>query len=319
MSWTGLSLPWHIERPNVAFLAVDVPSPAWRTAMLSVILITYNEEPDIEACLESVGWADELIVVDCGSTDKTREICYRYTSNVYEVERHGSGHQKQVALNHATCPWVLNLDADECVSTELREAIRRVTQDADALEGYRIPRENWILGRRMRYGGWGDDRPVRLFRRASTQVTETQVHEGFVVNGRIGVLFEPLYHNTYKSLFQYLEKLNEYTSVEVRNRLRARPERRIGWVHLTLAPMGTFWKLYVVKRGFLDGFHGLLLCLLSTFSVLIGYAKIWEYQMRRREGSGLFPPIRTEEVRTRQPGYNRLVKGGDEEFDWKQW
>jgi glycosyltransferase involved in cell wall biosynthesis len=285
--------------------------------MLSVILITYNEEPDIEACLESVVWADEIVVVDCGSKDRTVEICTRYTRSIHQVDRHGSGLQKQQALDRATHPWILNIDADERVSPPLRMEIERVLRAEHPYDGYRIPRQNWFLGRHIRHAGWGADCPVRLFRRTQTRVTDTQVHEGFVVDGRVGTLTQPLVHDAYKSLYQYLEKLNEYTSIEVRNRLRARPDRRIRWMHVTLAPLGTFWKMYVVRQGFRDGFQGLLLCLLSSFSVMVGYAKVWEYQMRHREGKGRFPPIRTEEVRTRQPGYNRLIPGGDEEFGWK--
>lgn len=286
-------------------------------ASLSVIIITYNEEPDIEACLQTVEWADEIIVVDCGSADKTVELCSRYTPHVYRVERHGSGRQKQEALNRATGDWALNLDADERVSPELKEEIRSVLNSPDALDGYCIPRHNRFLGRLIRHAGWGDDRPLRLFRRNNAQVTDTQVHEGFVVTGRAGCLRQPLIHEAYKSLYQYLEKLNEYTSIEVRNRLRARPDRRIGPIHFMLAPMGAFWKMYVLKGGIRDGIPGLLLCLFSSFSVMTGYAKVWEYQMRHRSGKGLFPPIRTEEVVTRQPGYNRLVSGGDDEFAWK--
>lgn len=299
------------------FVISLIPNPSLMSA-LSVIVITYNEEPDIAACLESVAWADEIIVVDCGSTDDTLLLCERYTSNVIQVDRHGSGLQKQQALDRATKPWVLNIDADERVSSELKEEIQGVLAGADdAYDGYCIPRYSRFLGRRMRHSGWGDDRPLRLFRRSKTRVSETQVHEGFIVDGRVGVLSQPMIHDAYKSIYQYLEKLNEYTSIEVRNRLRAHPNRRIGWIHLVLAPMGAFWKRYVVKRGFLDGFHGLLLCMLSSMSVMIGYAKVWEYRMRRQEGGGLYPPIRTEEVRTRQPGYNRLHAGGDEEFDWE--
>ncbi|MBI4552400.1 MAG: hypothetical protein HY710_09065, partial [Candidatus Latescibacteria bacterium] len=183
-------------------------------------------------------------------------------------------------------------------------------------DGYCIPRRSRFLGRTIRHAGWGDDRPLRLFRRSKTRVTDTQVHEGFLVDGPVGTLTAHFEHDAYKSLYQYIEKLNEYTSIEVRNRLRAHPDRWIGWPHLVLAPLGVFWKMYVVKRGFLDGLHGLLLCLLSSLSVMIGYAKVWEYQMRHRQGHGMFPPIRTEEVCSRQPGYNRLRVGGDDEFEW---
>lgn len=285
---------------------------------LSVIIITYNEEPDIEACLESVAWADEIVVVDCGSADRTVEVCRRYTDRVSRVERHGSGQQKQDALDQATMPWVLNVDADERVSPDLKQEIQAVLSRDVPYDGYCIPRRSRFLGRTIRHAGWGSDRPLRLFRRSNVRVTATQVHEGFIVDGPVGTLTTHLEHDAYKSLYQYIEKLNEYTSIEVRNRLRAQPDRRIGWTHLMLAPLSFFWKTYVVKRGFLDGFHGLLLCVLSSISVMIGYAKVWEYQMRHREGKGWFPPIRTEEVRSRQPGYNRLHVGGDDEFRWDE-
>lgn len=284
---------------------------------LSVIIITYNEAPHIAACLESVAWADEIIIVDCGSTDGTPGICRNYTDQVYSEARFGSGLQKQQALDKARFPWILNIDADEKASMELRQDIKSIQENGTSFDGFCIPRRNYFLTRQINHAGWGDDRPLRLFRRTKTRVTDTQVHEGFIVEGAIDNLNSPLIHNAYVSLFQYFEKLNEYTSIEVRNRLRANADRRISWVHFTLAPLGAFWKLYVVKKGFLDGLHGLLLCLLSAVSVMTGYAKIWEYQLRHRQGHQLFPPIRTEEITSRQPGYNRLIEGGDEEFDWK--
>ncbi len=284
---------------------------------LSVIIITYNEEPDIRECLESVTWADELVVVDCGSSDGTVEICREYTEEVHVVERHGSGPQKQMALDLAHGPWILNLDADERVTDGLREEIWSVLDHDHAVDAYHIPRTNYFLGRMIRYCGWQDDRPVRLFRKSNTRVTDTQVHEGFVTGGSVADLSQQINHLTYKSLFQYFEKMNEYTSIEVRNRLKAQPDRHIGWVHFTLAPLGMFWKLYILRSGFRDGLHGLLLCVLSSISQLVGYSKVWEYQMRRRNGCRQFPPIRTEELTSRQPGYNRLQDGGDDEFNWK--
>ena len=286
---------------------------------ISVIVITYNEEPHIDTCLRSVSWVDEIVVVDCGSTDRTVEICSGHEKvRLYHEERHGSGRQKQQALDRAVSEWVLNLDADERLSEPLSSEVRRLLQTPGSCDGYRIPRENYFLSRHIRHAaGWGEDRPLRLFRRAKTRVTRTQVHETFVVDGPTGSLDSPLIHDAYTSLYQYIEKLNEYTSIEVRNRLKARPDRKITWVHIALAPLGTFWKLYVMKKGYLDGMQGLLLCLLSSVSVMSGYAKTWEYGMYRKGGGRMFPPIRTEEVRTRQPGYNRLIRGGDDEFNWK--
>lgn len=283
---------------------------------LTVIIITYNEEPDIAACLESVAWADEIVVVDCGSTDDTVAICRRYSSQVHVTDRRGSGPQKQRALDLATTPWVLNIDADEQIPGPLREEILQVIGSPGAADGFHILRRNIFLGKEIRYCGWQDDRPLRLFRRSCTEVTDTQVHEGFIVTGTVARLTNSMYHDAYKSLFQYFEKLNEYTSIEVRNRLRARPGRRISWIHIALAPLGTFWKLYVVKAGFRDGMRGFLLCMLSSVSQMVGYAKIWEYQMRHLQGNRWFPPIRTEELTSRQPGYNRLHSGGDDEFNF---
>ena len=286
---------------------------------ISVIVITYNEEPHIEHCLRSVSWVDEIVVVDCGSTDGTVEICNRHEKvRLFREDQHGSGVQKQQALDRAVSEWVLNVDADERLSESLQSDIKRLLASPAPCDGYHVPRENYFLSRHIRYAaGWGDDRPLRLFRRTKTSVTRTQVHETFEVDGPTGDLSSPLIHDAYGSLYQYIEKLNEYTSIEVRNRLKARPDRKIGWVHIALAPLGTFWKMYVLKRGYLDGMQGLLLCLLSSVSVMSGYAKTWEYRMYRKRGGRMFPPIRTEEVNTRQPGYNRLVRGGDEEFNWK--
>ena len=286
---------------------------------LSIIIITYNEEPNIEICLQSITWADEIIVVDCGSTDRTLEICNRYEKvSLFQEDREGSGAQKQHALDKANSMWVLNLDADESVSESLRLDIQNILECSGQIDGYHVPRENYFLARHIKHAaGWGCDRPLRLFRRVKTSVTKTQVHETFVVDGSTGHLESPLLHQAYKSLYQYIEKLNEYTSIEVRNRLKAQPGRKITWIHILLAPMGTFRKMFVLHKGYRDGIQGLLLCLLSSVSVMLGYAKTWEYKMYRNLGNNEFPPIRTQEVRTRQPGYNQLIKGGDQEFTWE--
>ncbi len=266
--------------------------------MLSVIIITENEERNIERCLSSVRWADEIVVVDAFSEDRTLEICRRSNAKIVQNAWCGYAAQKQFALDHATCPWVLSLDADEEVTDELRIAIQNILASQTPYVGYEINRQSFFLGQRIRHGGWFPDYQLRLFRREKTKIIQRPVHEGFSVEGRISRLESVVHHYTYRSIQHYLYKMNEYTSLEVMNKL-SRKKRQVRWYDFITHPLAVFVRMFILLHGYRDGFRGFLLTFYSSLYNLLIYAKCWEFQHAQKHGAKL-PPVSTEELHVLQ-------------------
>ncbi len=242
---------------------------------LSVIVITKNEEKNIRACLESVRQADEIVVVDAESTDRTRAICHEFTDKIYIRAWDGFAAQKQFALDQATHEWVLSLDADERVRPELWQEILILLKGGTDFDGFRIARRSYFMGKWMRYGGWYPGYQVRLFRRNRTGVSSARVHEGFLVEGRIGTLTQDLDHFSHPTLFHSLEKLNRYSTLEALDRL---DRKRVRPIHFITHPLSAFLHKFIVQRAFLDGFYGFLLSWISALVKMALYMKIWYHQ-----------------------------------------
>ncbi|HNW61231.1 MAG TPA: glycosyltransferase family 2 protein [bacterium] len=243
---------------------------------LSVIVITLNESRHITACLESVAWADEIIVVDAESSDDTVALARRFTPRVFVEKFRGYSGQKNFALDQARGEWVLWLDADERVTPELAAEIRRTIAAADACAGYEMPRKAFFLSRWIRHCGWYPGYVLRLFRRNRGRFDERQVHETLQLEGDRGRLNGDLEHYTDDSLEHYFHKFNTYTTLAARELGAGR--RRFGMASLLLRPVHAFVKMYLFKGGFRDGMHGLVLCLLSAHYVAAKYAKVLERQ-----------------------------------------
>ncbi|MBN1543286.1 glycosyltransferase family 2 protein [candidate division KSB1 bacterium] len=250
---------------------------------LSVIVITYNEERHISECLESVSWADESIVVDSKSQDRTVEIAKKYTNKVIVTDFLGYAANKALALSQASGDWILWLDADERVTPELANEIRLRIAKESAVQGYEIARKAFFLGRWIRHCGWYPGYVLRLFRRGSGRFNERQVHEGVELDGERARLQEPLLHYTDDSLEHYLWKFNRYTSLAAED--LALKNRRAGAIDILFRPPVMFVKMYLIKGGFLDGVQGLMLCLLSAAYVAAKYAKLWERGRSRDSNS----------------------------------
>jgi glycosyltransferase involved in cell wall biosynthesis len=248
------------------------------TQKLSVIVITRNEEHDIAACLDSVkGLADEIVVIDSGSTDKTLEICRRYTSNVSHQDFLGYGPQKQRALEKAQGPWILNIDADERVTPALAQEIRAVLSSEPDATGFNIPFNHYFLGTHLRFGGSAGEKHIRLFRKDSASYGKDQVHEVIQVNGRIVTLRHSIEHHSYRDLTEYLEKCNHYTSL-IAAKKHANGERFHVWQHLRLPY--EFAVRYVLKLGFLDGSPGFAYALLSSYYVWLKFMKLRDFEIK---------------------------------------
>jgi len=246
-------------------------------AKLSVTLITYNEESKVGDALESVKWADEIVVVDSLSTDRTVEICQRYTEKVYRMPWQGYVIQKNLALEKASHEWVLNLDADERVSPGLAEEIKQVLQTGE-LAGYYIPRRVFYLGAWIQYGGWYPDYKLRLFKKDLARWEGRGIHESVVLNGKAGYLKGELYHFSYDNLFHHIHKINQFTTLAAEH--SPKPVR--GYT-IFLRALFAFFKKYFLKRGFLEGTRGLIISGLSAFQVFIKYAKMWELAQKTKE------------------------------------
>jgi glycosyltransferase involved in cell wall biosynthesis len=241
---------------------------------LSILVPTYNEEANIRDCMESVKWADEVFVVDSFSTDRTLEICRRYTDRIVQHEYKNSASQKNWAIPRTAHKWVMVVDSDERVSEQLRRSIERVLESPDGCDGYYVKRESFFLGKHIRHGGWERDWVLRLFNKERGRYQDKEVHACVVIDGKKGFLSGALYHHTYRDLDQYFEKFMRYTRWAAGD-LRA-AGRRPAWMRLAFRPWLRFLKMYVLRFGFLDGKHGLVLCYLAAFSVFTKYARLWE-------------------------------------------
>ncbi|MBI4395761.1 MAG: glycosyltransferase family 2 protein [Elusimicrobia bacterium] len=248
---------------------------------LSAIIIALNEERDLPACLESLkGVADEIILVDGHSTDKTRDIARAHTDKVFENTWTGYGPQKQFALDRATGEWVLNVDADERISPDLAREIKSVLQANDAsINAFDLPFHVHFLGSRLRFGGCFRESHVRLFRRDKARYTGQQIHEGIQVEPPIGRLNGAVLHESYKDFSEYLEKCNKYTGLIARGK-HAAGKRFRAWQHLRLP--WEFFVRYFVKLGFLDGNAGFVYAALSAYYAWLKHVRLID--MERGEG-----------------------------------
>lgn len=248
---------------------------------LSVVIITLNEETNLARTLQSVAWADEIVVVDSGSTDRTREIAESFHAKFFVEPWRGFAGQKNFALCKASGDWILSLDADEEVEPALADEISTAMKTPSAA-GFYIPRKNFFLGRWMRHGGFYPDRKLRLFRRGTAQFEDRLVHEDLHLNGAAGNLRGHLMHRAYPTLASYLDHMNRYSSLGAQMAVAHGP-RGFSFTDIVLRPRLTFFYNYVLRGGFLDGREGLLLHLYHTQYVSWKYAKAWE-RSRARTG-----------------------------------
>ena len=240
---------------------------------VSVVIAARDEAAQIAACLASVDWAAERLVVENDSIDETLDRAAAAGAIAFTHPFESIGRQRNAAIARATHEWVLVIDADERGSASLREAVARAIAEPRGRDAFRIPRRNHFLGREIRHGGWERDRPVRLFRRA-LRYDERPVHEHVMVDdARVAVLDGALTHEPYATLDEYFAKLERYTRDWARQQ-HARGRRAAIWMPV-LKPPARFVTMYVVRRGFLDGAEGLILAVLAALSVGAKYARLW--------------------------------------------
>ncbi len=242
---------------------------------ISAVLIAYNEEDRIGGALQSVAFAQEIIVVDGGSTDRTCEVAHAHGAKVIVRPFSDFGSQKQFALEQASGTWVLSLDADERISPALAAEIQDVVSGGpEEVSGFLCPRRNHYLGRHIRHAGWWPDLNLRLVRRVRARFSDHAVHESLEVDGAVGRLQGEIVHISHRTLSDHLRKVSLYSSLwaeQARTRgLRAH------WWDLVLRPLHHFVKRYLVHQGFRDGLPGLFLCTIGAFHVFFKYACLME-------------------------------------------
>jgi glycosyltransferase involved in cell wall biosynthesis len=248
---------------------------------LAAVVITLNEERNIERCLKSLEFCDEIIVVDAGSRDRTREIASRYTDHVVLREWTGYADQKNYANGLTDCEWVLSLDADEEVSPELRAEIQSVLGTPPPYSAYSMPRRTIHLGRWIRHGGWYPNRLVRLFCKTEGEWDGSEVHESWVTEGPIGALTSDLVHYSFANLADQVARNNHYSTLGA-ERLR-REGRRFSFFKLCCKTMLKFLETYLIKRGFLDGYPGFIISVSAAYSVFLKWAKLWELESAEKK------------------------------------
>ena len=249
--------------------------PAGRT--LTALVITLNEERNVADCLSSLAFADEIVVVDSGSTDRTGDIAREMGAVVFSNPWPGYGPQKNFGMDRATGDWILIVDADERVSDGLRDEILHLLS---ALEdppfvACTVPRRNHEYGRWIAHGGAYPDRQLRLLRRGKGAYNDVEVHENLIVEGVVGELRSPLLHFSERCTSERVVKVDRYSTLSAKERAK-RGVPRVGWSHLLLHPAATFWKIYFMKRGFLDGVPGYIHAVMASFQTFLKYSKLHE-------------------------------------------
>lgn len=254
-------------------------------AGVSAIVVCYNEEENIGACLESLRWCDEIVVVDSFSTDRTVEICLQYTKRLFQRVWGGYRDQKAFAHSQATKEWVLLVDADERVSPELREEIGEVLKThGGEYSAFSLPRLVYYLGRWWRRGGWYPDYDIRLFRRERASWGGMDPHEKILVQGKVRRLKYPLQHYSYRDIDDHIRRINRFTTVSSVELYNNGKSWRCG--DNLLRPVFRFFYSYVLKRGFLEGFPGFFVAVTAAVYVFLKYAKLKELELEEKRQGG---------------------------------
>lgn len=240
---------------------------------ISAVIITQNEELNIERCLKSLQWADEIVVVDSGSTDKTIEICEKYNCSIVHSEWLGFGRTKKVAVNAASNNWIFSIDSDEEATSELRNQIIEILANPK-FYAYRVKRKSFYLGKMINHCGWGSDYPLRLFNREHGNFNDKEVHESVDINWEGSKIESPLLHYTYPTIELHVSKTNRYTDLQAMELYKQGKQFSI--IAAVLLGLNKFINMYLFKFGILDGKEGFILSSIASFGVYLKYVKLWK-------------------------------------------
>lgn len=242
---------------------------------ISALVIAKNEEKNIEDCLKSVSWCDEIILVDSKSTDRTVDIAKKYTDKIIVHDWQGYAFARELSLQNASGNWIISLDADERVSPELKNEIDQLLSQENLKNGYFIPRRNYFLDKVIKTCFWYPDYQMRLFKKESASVSQREVHEGFIVKGEHGKLKNDLIHFTHQDLYSTFEKINKYSTLEITEFINAKPVRKRD---LIIHPVAAFLNHFISRKGYKDGMHGMMVSIVHAMTNMMRYMKLWEKQ-----------------------------------------
>lgn len=249
--------------------------------MISVLILTKNEEQMIKTCLESVKWADEIILVDNNSKDKTVEIAQKFTEKIFQKDFEGYDEERNFLLRQAQNEWILYVDADERVSAQLKEEIRgAISNQSLEVSAFAIPRKNILLGKWQKHGGWWPDYQTRLFKRKALKGWRGELHETPVFEGTLGHLKNPLIHLTHRDIISMMKKTIQWAPVEAKLRFEANHPKMSWWRFVRIVRFEAI--LRFLKGGWRDGIEGIIEIYYQVFSLFITYVKLWEMQRKEK-------------------------------------
>jgi len=246
---------------------------------VSAVIITKNNELSIEDCLQSLTWANEIVIVDSGSTDKTLEICKRYNCKIISTPWLGFGRTKQLAVKYASFNWIFSIDSDEVCSPLLQEEIKKVINNVDNISGYRIKRQTYYLDKPMHYCGWQHDSPLRLFRKDKGTFNSNEIHEFVELEGQVKFIKSLLLHYSFPSITSHFEKMNKYSSLGAIALYEKNKQSSL--FSALFKGAFKFLKMYVFQLGFMDGAPGLILSKNSAFGVYMKYIMLYELNKKQ--------------------------------------
>lgn len=241
---------------------------------ISAVIITRNEQHNIERCLKSLDWVDEIVVLDSGSTDKTKSICRQRGCRVITAPWINFGSNKQNAVDKATYDWILSIDADEEVSVSLKNRIKEILIESN-FSVYRVKRKTFYLNKLIRYC-WKNDYPVKFFNRNQAKFNSQQIHETVTFSGEVGIIEQPLYHYSYPTISSHIIKMDRYSQIS--SEVMFKKGKKVNLFSVFLRFHLMFLKMFVLKRGFLDGKWGFILSFNSAYGVFLKYLKLWVSQ-----------------------------------------
>jgi len=240
---------------------------------ISAVVITKNEEKNIDRLLKSIDWVDEIILCDTGSLDNTMNIAQSFNCKVYSIEWKGFGIAKRTAVNYASHNWILSVDADEEVSAGLKNSILKILENLDH-NCYFIKRESFYLEKKIKYCGWQNDYPKRLFDKRFGNFNDDPLHESLIIEGERGKITAPLYHYSYPDIFTHVSKMNHYTDLAAKKIMTK--DMHSSFLKSLFFGITKFINMYIFRLGFLDGRVGLILCFNSAIGVYLKYIKVWK-------------------------------------------
>jgi len=248
---------------------------------LSIVIPTKNCQDDIQACLESVKWADEIIIIDGFSTDNTIDICKKYTDKIIQYKHQGSYYgvgeeERNLGIDRAKCDWILQMDSDEIVTEGFKKSFQEILDKGTEFNAFKFRRKNYFLGHWMQHGGWYHY-SLHLFKRGKARY-EGNIHETLVVDGKVGILEADIEHYPFKNISQFISRHNSYSDREAKMILEKQgvlSDKVIAY-NLKIRPIKLFWKFYFKKKGYKEGVYGLIFSILFAWVHFLNWVKYWE-------------------------------------------